>query len=252
MRKHLLSYANVMSTLAFFLALGGVSYAAIAIPLNSVGTKQIIDKSVGATDLADRSVTSAKLDNAVVSLFKGQKGDRGPQGAQGDIGLQGSIGLTGPQGDTGVQGPKGDLGATGARGPAGADGVGSVRIFYVEQNDAVTSENACFTSQIFANSCATLPYLPSEWTAAPDLGVILWERAFAGALMWGVAEQFVERAKVLVPDLNEGTLALGHSAFYGAGIGSSISSSAAPPASAFGGGGGFGGGDGGGGGGGAW
>jgi uncharacterized membrane protein len=87
---------------------------------------------------------------------------------------------------------------------------------------------------------------------APDLGVILWERAFAGALMWGVAEQFVERAKVLVPDLNEGTLALGHSAFYGAGIGSSISSSAAPPASAFGGGGGFGGGDGGGGGGGAW
>jgi uncharacterized membrane protein YgcG len=92
-----------------------------------------------------------------------------------------------------------------------------------------------------------------QMNEAPDLGVILWERAFAGALMWGVAEKFVARAKVLVPDLDQGTLAMGNSAFYGAALGSSISSSATPASSDGGsfGGGSFGGG-GGGGGGGAW
>ncbi len=33
-----LSYANVVATLALFLALGGVSYATVKLPRNSVGT----------------------------------------------------------------------------------------------------------------------------------------------------------------------------------------------------------------------
>ena len=32
------TYANVMATIAVFVALGGASYAAIAVPRNSVGT----------------------------------------------------------------------------------------------------------------------------------------------------------------------------------------------------------------------
>jgi len=35
------SYANVMATVAVFLALGGAAYAATKLPKNSVGTKQI-------------------------------------------------------------------------------------------------------------------------------------------------------------------------------------------------------------------
>lgn len=40
LRRHV-TYANVMATIAVFLALGGVSYAAIKLPKNSVGSKQI-------------------------------------------------------------------------------------------------------------------------------------------------------------------------------------------------------------------
>ena len=40
LRRHL-TYANVMATAAVFLALGGVSYAAVVIPKNSVGNRQL-------------------------------------------------------------------------------------------------------------------------------------------------------------------------------------------------------------------
>ena len=106
------SYANVMSTMAFFLALGGVSYAAVSIPANSVGTRQIADKSVGTNDLADRAVTSSKINPAVLTMFKGQKGDAGAVGAQGNAGPVGPPGQQGPSGQDGAQGPKGDPGAT--------------------------------------------------------------------------------------------------------------------------------------------
>ena len=42
-----LSYANVTATLALFIALGGTSYAALTLPRNSVGSKQIRSRAVG-------------------------------------------------------------------------------------------------------------------------------------------------------------------------------------------------------------
>ena len=41
-----LSYANVVATLALFLAIGGVGYAATRLPKNSVGTRQISNGAV--------------------------------------------------------------------------------------------------------------------------------------------------------------------------------------------------------------
>lgn len=67
MKKPRLTYANVMSTVAVFLALGGVSYAAVTLPVNSVGTKQVIDKSLSSADLATGSVTAASLSNQLKS-----------------------------------------------------------------------------------------------------------------------------------------------------------------------------------------
>ncbi len=40
------AYANVASTLALVVALGGSSYAAVAIAKNSVGSPQIINTSI--------------------------------------------------------------------------------------------------------------------------------------------------------------------------------------------------------------
>ena len=84
-----LSFANLTSLLALFIALGGASYAAIKVPANSVGTKQV----------KNRAITTRKLDPKALASLHGARG------------LPGSPGVQGPQG---LQGPKGDAGAAGA------------------------------------------------------------------------------------------------------------------------------------------
>lgn len=88
-----LTYANVMATLALFLALGGTSYAVTALPKNSVGTQQLKKNAVTGVKVKDGSLSSA--DFAAGTLLKG------------DTGATGATGATGPQGETGVAGPAG-------------------------------------------------------------------------------------------------------------------------------------------------
>ncbi len=76
--KHLrprLTYANVMATIAVFIALGGASYAAIKLPKNSVSAKQ----------LKRGAVTPAKLSGGAALALESHRGSRGrrairPQG----------------------------------------------------------------------------------------------------------------------------------------------------------------------------
>src|SRR5690242_708372 len=56
-----LSYANVVATLALVLALGGVSYAAIKLPKNSVGTKQIKKNAVTGAKVKKRTLTGKDI-----------------------------------------------------------------------------------------------------------------------------------------------------------------------------------------------
>jgi hypothetical protein len=56
-----LTYANVTSTLALFLALGGVSYAAL-----SVGSRQIRNNSVRTQDLRNNDVRSRDIRNRTI------------------------------------------------------------------------------------------------------------------------------------------------------------------------------------------
>jgi hypothetical protein len=68
-----LTFANVMSVIAVFLALGGVGYAAFKLPKNSVGPKQI----------RNGAVNEAKLSASAKAALKGAKGDQGPAGPAG-------------------------------------------------------------------------------------------------------------------------------------------------------------------------
>jgi hypothetical protein len=56
-----LTYANVMATIAVFIALGGASYAALGVPKNSVGAKQLKKSAVSTVKIKRKAVTAAKI-----------------------------------------------------------------------------------------------------------------------------------------------------------------------------------------------
>lgn len=58
-----LTYANIVATLALFIALGGVSWAAYSLPKNSVGSKQIRKNAVSTTKVKNRSLLGGDLKN---------------------------------------------------------------------------------------------------------------------------------------------------------------------------------------------
>ncbi len=93
--------------LALFIALGGVSYAAITLPINSVGSKQIKREAVKNSDLGKSAVTTGKVKNGsllsidfkpgqLVAGAPGATGPQGPQGLKGDAGTNGTDGAPGP------------------------------------------------------------------------------------------------------------------------------------------------------------
>lgn len=80
--RNKLSYANVMATFAVFLALGGGAIAALRVPKNSVGNRQlkknavtgskVKDASLTAKDIKARSLTGANLSQiGLANLFGG-------------------------------------------------------------------------------------------------------------------------------------------------------------------------------------
>jgi hypothetical protein len=56
-----LSYANVMATIAVFIALGGSAYAVVKLPPNSVGSKQLKKNAVTAAKIKDGAITGQKI-----------------------------------------------------------------------------------------------------------------------------------------------------------------------------------------------
>jgi hypothetical protein len=82
-----LTYANVIATLALFLALGGGAYAALKLPKNSVGSKQIKANAVNSSKVKDGSLLAGD--------FKTGQIPAGPRGLQGLPGSPGSKGDTG-------------------------------------------------------------------------------------------------------------------------------------------------------------
>jgi hypothetical protein len=88
-----LTYANVMATIAVFVALGGSSYAAI-----KVTGKNVKDSSLTGKDIKNSSLTTSDVKNGSLLSLDFKPGQLPP-------------GAPGPKGDTGLQGPKGDAGA---------------------------------------------------------------------------------------------------------------------------------------------
>jgi hypothetical protein len=67
---HAPSPAMMVACVALFVALGGTSYAAIKLPANSVGTKQIKNSAVTGAKVKDATLTEAKIADGAVGTSK--------------------------------------------------------------------------------------------------------------------------------------------------------------------------------------
>lgn len=81
--KSRLSYANVVASLALFVALGGTSYAVTALPRNSVGSTQLRTSAVSSSKVKDRSLGVRDLSLSARTTLRGMAGPMGPQGPAG-------------------------------------------------------------------------------------------------------------------------------------------------------------------------
>jgi hypothetical protein len=88
------SPAMVVALVALFVAMGGVGYAAINLPKNSVGSTQIKANAVNSSKVANHSLLAGD--------FKTGQLPAGPQGLQGLQGLPGTPGTSGSKGDPGA------------------------------------------------------------------------------------------------------------------------------------------------------
>jgi hypothetical protein len=102
------TYANVMATIAVFIALGGTSYG---LATGSIDSREIKNNSVHGNDIRNATIVSRDVkDGALLAedfkagqLPAGPAGAQGPQGARGakgDTGAPGSIPATLPSGQT--------------------------------------------------------------------------------------------------------------------------------------------------------
>jgi hypothetical protein len=90
MRHPSLTYANVMSTLGVFIALGGTSYA---VARNSIGTPQLKSGAVTSDKVRDGTLEAKDLARSVLrSVPRGPRGKDGPSGPAGPAGSAGSRG----------------------------------------------------------------------------------------------------------------------------------------------------------------
>ena len=112
MSRPSLSYANVMSTIAVFLALGGGAWAVSGPPpASSSAAATTIDacvkksgKKKGQLRVVSASATCKPSERKITWAAGGPPGETGPQGPQG---IQGDKGEKGDKGDQGVPGTSG-------------------------------------------------------------------------------------------------------------------------------------------------
>jgi hypothetical protein len=92
------SPAMVIACMALLFSLGGVGYAAVVLPGNSVGTKQLKKNAVVSTKVKDHSLLRVDFKSGQVP--EGARGATGATGAAGAVGAPGIQGQAGPFPDT--------------------------------------------------------------------------------------------------------------------------------------------------------
>ena len=151
--RHRPSPAIVIACVALLLALGGVSWAATALPRNSVGAAQLRSNAVTSKKVRNHSLLRVDFKNGQI-----------PRGARGPVG---PAGPTGPRGATGARGPTG---------PAGSSGTANIRWALVAADATIVSKS---DANISLTSHSTGNYI-LNFGSAIDTKLILASPAHAG------------------------------------------------------------------------
>lgn len=171
-----LTYANVIATIALFLALGGGAWAASSLPKNSVGAEQLKNGAVTGKKVKSGSLLASNFQAGQLPAGpagatgpqgipgetgprgrgvpgeqgepgeRGPRGEHGPAGPEGDQGIPGDQGNRGPRGEPGTPGLDGEPGARGARGPKGEPGAGGIEEIVTRYGPEVGPDNIAETS----------------------------------------------------------------------------------------------------------
>jgi hypothetical protein len=110
--KFRISPGSVLGLIALFVALGGVSYAAVKInganiQNNSIPGAKLRNGAVTNNKVRANSLQANRLTAAARASLRGAQGPRGAPGPQGLRGERGERGESGPSGAQGPQGPAG-------------------------------------------------------------------------------------------------------------------------------------------------
>jgi hypothetical protein len=162
MRLRKPSPATAIALLALFVALGGTSYAAIALPKNSVTSKQVKNRSLRGVDFKRGQLPRGKTGAAGAA---GVTGAAGPQGTKGDPGTPGTTGPQGPVGPSTVSFRRADWGSSGS-----IVGLSTAVGVQVTPNGGGTAEVRITNTRTTGNIIGTLQFMngaPIPFSANP-------------------------------------------------------------------------------------
>ncbi len=163
-----LTFANLTAMLALFVALGGSSYAALALPKASVGAKQLKKNSVSSPKVKPGSLLTSDFKASQRASLRGPQGERG---------------LQGPQGSQGPQGPQGVPGSARAYGEVRINGGGNYELV------PGTSKGVVAIAQGAGGNPAACIQLDSSINAATAITVATSNLRSAGGVVWDTQVQ---------------------------------------------------------------
>ncbi len=162
-----LTYANVMSTLALFLALGGTSYAAV-----TVSGANIRDGSITSRDVRNGSLRVRDVNPGFLATIRRISASVETTGRSGPPGPQGLPGAPGPQGLPGPAGPQGSPGEPGA-------GVQGISFRPYEYGVAAFTEFGLFENFVGPDGGpGALGVRSRQPNGQPDAGAMLYARDY--------------------------------------------------------------------------
>ena len=155
-----LTYANVMSSIAVFLVLGGATAIAAGLAKNSVGTKQLKKNAVTTAKIKNNAVSTAKIKNGAIT---GAKVNLGSLGTVPNATHAGSADNAGHAGNADNANTVGGVGA--AELNYNADPSGAVTIY---SRSGLTISATCGAGNNIAVTAATAKENASIYTTVVD------------------------------------------------------------------------------------